>query len=91
MFWGALEAAKSAKLRKGGSITLTIGQSIKRPKAGWTVVAGLAGAADAATRGLAVDLAPSRVNIVSPGAVITEVRIIVNAYTLLNESPIRFP
>jgi NAD(P)-dependent dehydrogenase (short-subunit alcohol dehydrogenase family) len=74
MFWGGLEAAKAAKLKKGGSITLTIGQSIKRPGKGWTLMASVAGAADAAARGLAVDLAPSRVNIVSPGFVATEVR-----------------
>lgn len=37
-------------------------------------MAGMMGAVEAATRGLAVDLAPLRVNVVSPGAVKTEVR-----------------
>jgi len=45
-----------------------------KPFTGWSIMAGVAGAIDAFTRGLAVDLAPIRVNIVSPGAVKTEVR-----------------
>lgn len=36
-------------------------------------MAAVTGAADALTRGLAVDLAPTRVNVVSPGVVKTEV------------------
>ena len=35
---------------------------------------GVGGAVDSMARGLAVDLAPVRVNVVSPGLVLTEVR-----------------
>lgn len=36
---------------------------------GWTITAGIAGAVDGAVRGLAVDLAPIRVNVIAPGVV----------------------
>ena len=42
-----------------------------RPHAGWTVAASICGAIDALTRALAVELAPIRVNAVSPGVVRT--------------------
>ncbi|KAL5511060.1 hypothetical protein ACEPAH_4275 [Sanghuangporus vaninii] len=71
-FWGALTAAQVAKIRPGGSITFTIGQTIVKPLKGWSLVTGVAGAVDSLTRGLAVDLAPIRVNVISPGVVKTE-------------------
>ncbi|KAL5489721.1 hypothetical protein ACEPAI_4553 [Sanghuangporus weigelae] len=71
-FWGALTAAQVAKIRPGGSITFTIGQTIVRPIKGWSLMTGVGGAVDSLARGLAVDLAPIRVNVVSPGAVKTE-------------------
>jgi NAD(P)-dependent dehydrogenase (short-subunit alcohol dehydrogenase family) len=77
-FWGAVEASKSANIKAGGSIIMTVGQSIIRPPKGWTLPASLLGAVDAAARGLAIDLAPLRVNVVSPGVVKTEVRASVN-------------
>ena len=40
-----------------------------KPGKNWTFIAGGAGALDAATRGLAVDLAPIRVNTIAPGVV----------------------
>ncbi|EJD02510.1 NAD-binding protein [Fomitiporia mediterranea MF3/22] len=70
-FWGAFTAAQVARIRSGGSITLTIGGGIVRPRKGWSLMAGVAGAVDSLTRGLAVDLAPVRVNVVSPGLVNT--------------------
>jgi NAD(P)-dependent dehydrogenase (short-subunit alcohol dehydrogenase family) len=42
-----------------------------RPHAGWTVAASICGAIDALTRALAIELAPIRVNAVSPGVVRT--------------------
>ena len=42
-----------------------------RPQAGWTVAASICGAIDALTRALAIELAPIRVNAVSPGVVRT--------------------
>ncbi|KAI9803983.1 MAG: hypothetical protein M1833_000264 [Piccolia ochrophora] len=56
----------------GSSITLTGGVNTDRPTPGWSVIAAYGGAGEAMTRGLAVDLKPTRVNMVSPGSVHTE-------------------
>lgn len=50
------------------------GQTLVRPRPNWTLTSGITGAVDSLARGLAVDLAPLRVNVVSPGLVRTEVR-----------------
>ncbi|KLO18612.1 NAD(P)-binding protein [Schizopora paradoxa] len=71
-FWGAVAAAQKVKIRPGGSITLSIGSVFVKPRPTWSLVAGITGAVDALTRGLAVDLAPVRVNVVCPGLVKTE-------------------
>ncbi|WP_433121019.1 SDR family oxidoreductase [Micromonospora sp. CA-246542] len=70
-YFGALAAVHAAlpHLRPGGSITLTTGTANHRPKAGWSVVAGITGAIDALVRSLAVELAPIRVNAVSAGVI----------------------
>lgn len=72
-FWGCYMAAKYAAkyIKKTGSITLTNGIVALRPWKGWTVTAGIAGATEALTRALAVDLAPVRVNLVCAGLVRT--------------------
>jgi NAD(P)-dependent dehydrogenase (short-subunit alcohol dehydrogenase family) len=72
-FWGAFAAAKHASglIRPGGSIVLTTGIASLRPRKGWAVAASICGAMDALTRALAVELAPVRVNAVSPGVVRT--------------------
>jgi NAD(P)-dependent dehydrogenase (short-subunit alcohol dehydrogenase family) len=72
-YWGALAAAKHAGrlIRPGGSIVLTTGIASLRPRKGWSVAASICGAMDALTRALAVELAPIRVNAVSPGVVST--------------------
>jgi NAD(P)-dependent dehydrogenase (short-subunit alcohol dehydrogenase family) len=70
-YFGALSAVHAAvpHLRAGGSITLTTGVASDRPGPGWAVAASICGAVDALTRALAVELAPIRVNAVSPGVV----------------------
>ncbi|GAA1905520.1 SDR family oxidoreductase [Streptantibioticus ferralitis] len=70
-YFGALSAAQAAAphLRPGGSITLTTGIAKDRPGPGWSTAAGVCGAVEALTRALAVELAPIRVNAVSPGIV----------------------
>ncbi|GBD49729.1 SDR family oxidoreductase [Methylopila sp. Yamaguchi] len=70
-YWGALGAAKAAhgKLRPGGSIIFTSGIAGARPAPGWSVAASICSAMEGLTRALAVELAPLRVNIVSPGVV----------------------
>jgi NAD(P)-dependent dehydrogenase (short-subunit alcohol dehydrogenase family) len=68
-FWGALAAVKHGvrSIRSGGSIVLTSGFSSRRPRAGWTLQASIQTAIEGLTRALAVELAPIRVNAVSPG------------------------
>jgi NAD(P)-dependent dehydrogenase (short-subunit alcohol dehydrogenase family) len=72
-YFGALTAVQAAAphIRPGGSITLTTGTAKDRPRAGWSVASSICGAIDALTRALAVELAPIRVNAVSPGVVRT--------------------
>jgi NAD(P)-dependent dehydrogenase (short-subunit alcohol dehydrogenase family) len=72
-YWGAYSAAKygSSSIRKGGSIAFTSGIAAWRPHAGWAVAASICAAMEGLTRALAVELAPIRVNIVSPGVVRT--------------------
>lgn len=75
-FLGALMLAKVAPnyLAPGpaSSITLTSGTNGAKPMPGWTVQAAWGTGLEGMTRGLAVDLQPVRVNLVSPGAVHTE-------------------
>jgi NAD(P)-dependent dehydrogenase (short-subunit alcohol dehydrogenase family) len=72
-YWAALAAIKyaSTHIRKGGSIVLTTGIAGERPHKGWTLAASVCGAIVSLTRALAVELAPIRVNAVSPGVVRT--------------------
>ena len=73
-FWGALLAVKHAKPRLAatGSVTLTSGVLVHRPPKGQPLIAAFGGAVEHLARGLAVDLAPIRVNAVCPGLVLTE-------------------
>jgi NAD(P)-dependent dehydrogenase (short-subunit alcohol dehydrogenase family) len=70
-YFGTLTAAQAAAphLRPYGSITLTTGGALARPRPGWSVAVSVLGAVDALTRALAVELAPVRVNAVCPGVV----------------------
>jgi NAD(P)-dependent dehydrogenase (short-subunit alcohol dehydrogenase family) len=72
-YWGAFKTVKHghALIRKGGSIVLTTGIAGLRPNKGWTVPSSTLGAMESLTRALAVELAPLRVNAVSPGIVRT--------------------
>jgi NAD(P)-dependent dehydrogenase (short-subunit alcohol dehydrogenase family) len=74
-FWGALTVAKHAQktLAASGSITLTDGMIAHRPRKGSALSTAMAGAIEHLTRGLAVDLAPIRVNAVCPGLVRTDI------------------
>ena len=72
-YWGAFKTVKHghALIRKGGSIVLTTGIAGLRPNKGWAVPSSTLGAMESLTRALAVELAPLRVNAVSPGIVRT--------------------
>lgn len=73
-FWGALRVVKHGARRvpPGGSITLTNGMAAHRPDKGMATSAAMAGAVEHLVLGLAVELAPVRVNAVCPGAIHTE-------------------
>ncbi|WP_330460732.1 SDR family oxidoreductase [Streptomyces sp. NBC_00820] len=72
--WGAYTAVKhgAGSIREGGSVVLTTGTAGRRPLPGTTAAAALCGAMESLTRALALELAPVRVNVVSPGLVRTE-------------------
>ena len=72
-YWAALAAVKygAPNIRGNGSIVLTTGIAGQRPRKGWVVAASVCGTIEALTRALAVELAPLRVNAVSPGIVRT--------------------
>lgn len=59
--------------RAGGSMTLISGIAAHRPAPGGAMVAAVNGALEALTRALSVELAPLRVNAVSPGWVDTPI------------------
>jgi len=73
-FWGAWRVARAADIRAGGSLTLVSGYLSIRPRPGAAIVAAVNGALESLTRGLALELAPIRVNAVSPGTIDTPIR-----------------
>ncbi len=72
-YWGAFTAVKYASpfINATGSIVLTSGIASNRPNKGWALGASICAAMEGFTRALAMELAPIRVNIVSPGVVKT--------------------
>ena len=72
-FWGQYRAARYAarQIREGGSITFFSGVAAQKPLPGFSAFAAVNGAINALARALAVEIAPVRVNAVSPGIVDT--------------------
>ncbi len=73
-FWGAWRVARAADIRPGGSLTLVSGFLSIRPRPNAAIVSAANGALESLTRALALDLAPVRVNCVSPGIIDTPIR-----------------
>ncbi|HEY0223807.1 MAG TPA: SDR family oxidoreductase [Pseudolabrys sp.] len=73
-FWGAWRAARAAEIRTGGSLTLVSGFLSIRPRPNSAIVSSVNGALESLTRALALELAPVRVNCVSPGIIDTPIR-----------------
>ena len=73
-FWGAWRVARAAEIKAGGSITLVSGFLSVRPRPNSAIVGAANGAIESLTRGLALELAPVRVNCVSPGIIDTPIR-----------------
>lgn len=72
-YWGAFLAVKYGypHMSQAGSIVLTSGIASQRPNAGWSLGASICAAMEGFTRAMAMELAPVRVNAVSPGVVKT--------------------
>jgi NAD(P)-dependent dehydrogenase (short-subunit alcohol dehydrogenase family) len=73
-FWGAWRVARAAEFRNGGSLTLVSGFLSIRPRPNSAIVSAANAAIEALSRALALELAPLRVNCVSPGIIDTPIR-----------------
>ena len=73
-FWGAWRVAHAAQFRPGGSLTLVTGFLSIRPRPNSAIVGAANGALESLARSLALELAPVRVNAVSPGIIDTPIR-----------------
>jgi NAD(P)-dependent dehydrogenase (short-subunit alcohol dehydrogenase family) len=73
-FWGAWRIARAAQFRPGGSLTLVTGFLSIRPRPNSAIVGAANGALESLARSLALELAPIRVNAVSPGIIDTPIR-----------------
>ncbi len=73
-FWGSFAVIKNGrhKMAQNGSITLTSGMLAHRPSKGSPLPTAVTGAVEHLVRGLAVDLAPQRINAVCPGLTHTD-------------------
>ena len=72
--WGAWRCARAADIKPGGSLTLVSGFLSVRPRPNSAIVSASNGALESLARALALELAPIRVNCVSPGIIDTPIR-----------------
>jgi NAD(P)-dependent dehydrogenase (short-subunit alcohol dehydrogenase family) len=70
-FWGAYRVARYARIQPGGSLTLVSGFLSSRPNAASVLQGAINAALESLVRGLALEMAPVRVNAVSPGLINT--------------------
>lgn len=70
-FWGAYHVARFARIAAEGSLTLVSGFLGTRPSGSAVLQGALNAALESLGRGLALELAPVRVNTVSPGLIAT--------------------
>ena len=73
-FWGAWRVARAADIRPGGSLEIVSGFLSIRPRPNSAIVGAANGALEALVKSLAIELAPIRVNGVSPGIIDTPIR-----------------
>lgn len=73
-FWGSLAVSKAvaAHIKPGGTLTLTTGFLARKTVPGTLVKTAMNAALEAAAKILAIELAPIRVNVISPGLTDTE-------------------
>lgn len=70
-FWGAYRIARFARLSERASLTFISGFLSERPSANAVLQGAINAAFEALARGLALELSPVRVNVVSPGMIDT--------------------
>ncbi|WP_368518444.1 SDR family oxidoreductase [Rhizobium sp.] len=70
-FWGAYRIAKAARIAERGTLTFISGFLSKRPSASSVLQGAINAALESLARGLALELSPIRVNVVSPGLIDT--------------------
>ncbi|BCF95051.1 SDR family oxidoreductase [Paraburkholderia largidicola] len=70
-FWGAYRVARAARIQSGGSLTFVSGFLSVRPNKMSVLQGAINAALEALARGLALELSPVRVNVVSPGLIQT--------------------
>jgi NAD(P)-dependent dehydrogenase (short-subunit alcohol dehydrogenase family) len=70
-FWGAVNVAHAARIVAGGSLTLVSGMIGTRPSGAATMLSAINTAIDTLAKALATEMAPVRVNCVSPGRIET--------------------
>ena len=73
-FWTAYRTARSARITGDGSLTLVSGYLSQRPNKDALLQGAINAAVEALGRGLALEMAPVRVNTVAPGLIDTPVR-----------------
>ncbi|GGP22277.1 short chain dehydrogenase [Silvimonas iriomotensis] len=71
-FWGAYRVARAVHIREAGSLTLVSGFLSVRPSKSSVLQGAINAALESLGRGLALELSPIRVNVVSPGLIATE-------------------
>jgi NAD(P)-dependent dehydrogenase (short-subunit alcohol dehydrogenase family) len=70
-FWAYYRIARAARIAPAGSLTFISGTLGHKPAPGAALVSAINAAIEGLSRGLAVDLAPVRVNTISPGVIDT--------------------
>lgn len=66
-FWGAYRIANLARIQEGGSLTFITGVFAYKPQAGRVMQAVSGAAVEQLVRSMALEIAPTRVNLVAPG------------------------
>ena len=73
-FWGAYRVARMARVAPGGSFVFVSGFLSRRPKPNMVLVGAINAALETLAQGLALEMAPIRFNVVSPGIIDTPTR-----------------
>ena len=73
-FWGAYRVARKATVAPGGSFVFVSGFLSRRPKPNMVLVGAINAALETLAQGLALEMAPLRFNVVSPGIIDTPTR-----------------